>query len=168
MAGKGKGRGEAEKARDRRIIAKLYLEQQLTQAEIAEKLNLSQATVSRDIKAIQSLDESDTREAVKKWRERSVATLSWVEDQAKAGWETSRQKVVTTKEIIYAKKDDLLPGDPAFLKEIRGAVLDMWKVMGFEKLSIGTDNDQEVNIQITVAPVAPRPKPGADGSLNPT
>lgn len=183
MAGKGKGRSAVEKAQDRRKIADLYLNQKLTQAEIAERLKLGQATISREITAITKEIDGDRRELVERWRERAIAKWSWIQEQAEEAWYRSQRIIVTAKgtivQVPLVPNDDpdaekvekfLLPGDRGFLSEISDAEMKMLKAMGGDKITIGTENDQEVSIQITVAPVAPRVKPGTggDGQTEPT
>ena len=52
MVGTGRRRSSSELARDRRLISDLYFDGRI-QADIAKETGLSQATVSRDIKALQ-------------------------------------------------------------------------------------------------------------------
>lgn len=170
----GRKRSAAEQARDRRKIAEFYLDQKLTQDEIAERLNLSQATVSRDLEKIIAADDYARRQTVDHWRERTIADLAWVKEQARDAWEASRLRAISAKgtivEVPGHLTDDgqfmpqfLLPGERGFLDVYGENAMRQWKVMGFEKLAFGASDDQEINIQITVAPVAPRPKPGGDG-----
>lgn len=148
-------RGAAQKASDQRKIAHYYLEQKLTQAEIAEKLNLSQATVSRDVKAITKRNEADTRKAVDQWRDRVTASLAWIEDEARQGWERSKDMAITPKGVITPKAGQQFPGEASFLTAARSAVMDIWKVQGFDKL----DDAPPPIFNITVSPVPARVKP---------
>lgn len=72
-------RGEALAiAKRRRMVAQLYL-RRMTQIEIAEKLNISQATVSGDLKALKREWLEQSLDAVDEVRAREVAELDEME-----------------------------------------------------------------------------------------
>jgi hypothetical protein len=98
-------RSKSEIERDRRKIAKLYLEGKI-QGEIAQELNISQATVSRDLTFLQKewaearINDIDERKRIE------LAKIDNLELEYWDGWNRSKQasKVETQKMLGSAKK----------------------------------------------------------------
>lgn len=85
----GKARSQSQLARDRRLIGQYYLDG-YEQAEIADKLNLSRATVSRDLKVIAKQWEKESGIDVGIRREQELARLRRIEGELWAAHELSK------------------------------------------------------------------------------
>ncbi len=134
-----KRRSAAQIARDRRRIADMYLAGAIQQ-DIADELELSQTTISDDLKALQ-----------KEWRESSLIDL----DKAKATelaridrlereywheWEESKQnKETITKKGTEGKsgerkeatiKEEGQRGDPRYLSGVQWCIEQRCKIVG--------------------------------------
>lgn len=120
---------------DRQIIAELYLKQ-WRQADIARELGISQATVSRDLLAIQ-----------KRWRESSIRDMDELKQQELAkidalereywlAWEASKEDAETAtqkqsergKEVSLQKKGQT--GDPRYLAGVERCMEMRAKILG--------------------------------------
>ena len=141
MAGPGRRRSSSELARDRRRISDLYLRGWI-QADIAEKLGVSQATISGDIKALHrdwlksSLIDFDKAKA------RELAKIDDLERINYAAWERSCEDAEsTTKKMIgdpttgrkeMSKTAKGQAGDPRFLQGIQWCIDRRCKILGVD------------------------------------
>ncbi len=153
MAGPGRRRSSSELARDRRRISDLYLRGWI-QADIAEKLGVSQATISGDIKGLQREWLKTALIDFDKAKARELAKIDDLERTYHAAWERSRedaetttQKMIETDDVIdKAIKEVLGPrgrkemtkttkgqaGDPRFLQGIQWCIERRCKIVGID------------------------------------
>ena len=155
----GKRRSNGQLARDRRRIADLYLQGWL-QCQIAEEVNLSPATVSRDIAALQAgwLDSAliDFNEA----KSQELAKIDRLEREYWAAWERSCEDAETVTEKARASKGSDRPdsvektkqakgqaGDPRFLSGVQWCIERRCKILGIDAPNkIGFENDLVVQL----------------------
>jgi transposase len=137
----GKRRDKAQVARDRLRISDLYL-QGWIQADIAEKVGLSQATVSRDIKALQQewLDQAGANFDAAKAQE--LAKIDRLEREYWRAWlrscedaETEATKAVETEDgkpqrYEASSQRKRQAGDPRFLNGVQWCIEQRCKILG--------------------------------------
>ncbi|MCZ2078409.1 MAG: helix-turn-helix domain-containing protein [Bryobacterales bacterium] len=136
-----KDRKPSQVARDRRKIADLYLRGKVQQ-EIAKELDLSQATVSRDLKAIQ---EDWVREAAQALDRRKAIELAkvdaleleyweaWKRSQADAISETSELSSDSGgQKMKKQKRVDGQVGDPRFLAGVMQCIDRRCQILGID------------------------------------
>lgn len=111
----GKRRATAQIARDRREIADLY-RRGWKQAEIAEKLTVTQSTVSRDLVAIQKEWIKSTLFDFDAARGRELARIDALERQYWAVWDRSLDEVERST-LQYKAKDGKPGGAPVVAGE---------------------------------------------------
>jgi predicted transcriptional regulator len=135
-------RSEAEQERDRRAISRLYL-QGMYQADIAEKLGLSQPTVSRDIQLlidewkierVYDINEAKARELAKvdnleleyweAWKRSLENAEKQVQKAVKVGKAQQRQEAQKTIEGQS--------GNPAFLRGIEWCINKRCEILGID------------------------------------
>ena len=145
----GKSRHKAEVERDRRKIARLYL-QGSTQSDIAEELKISQSTVSRDLTVIQKqwaearISDIDERKRIELAKIDNLELIYW------EGWKRSCEKaeIETTKMTGNLKKNqkegegdkpdrmektkriENMIGDPRFLQGIERCIYKRCELLG--------------------------------------
>ena len=136
---RGKRRAPAEISRDRRQISDLYL-QGMLQSEIAEQLELGQATVSRDLKALRGewlasalvdFDEAKAKELAKVDRLEREYWRGWLRSCEDA--ETLRQegsKGEGIGKIVKTAKGQA--GDPRFLAGVQWCIDKRCKILGLD------------------------------------
>lgn len=145
---KGKRRSPAEISRDRRRISDLYL-QGLLQSEIAEQLEVGQATVSRDLKALRDEWLEDSKANFDEAKSRELAKIDRLEREYWQAWghsckdaETLRQegdpKQPPTKVVKTSKGQ---AGDPRFLQGVQWCIERRCKILG-------VDAPQKLNIDV--------------------
>ena len=83
-------RSPSQLSRDRRLIARLYLHEFLTQHEIADRLGLSQATVMRDLKHLNKLWYQASLDDITRAKARELAKIDSLEQQYYQAWILSR------------------------------------------------------------------------------
>lgn len=142
--------------RRRRKVSVLYL-RGFTQVEIKDKLGVSQATVSYDLKAIQEEWRAQTTIDLDEHKAAELARLDELERQYWRGWLRSLQDAqessekaegIVTKDnqrkdfqITRSKKTKGQAGDPRFLDGIQGIVDKRCKI-----LSLYADANINVNV----------------------
>lgn len=141
MMASGKHRSSAQRARDRRRVADLYL-QGWIQADIAAETGLSQPTISRDLKAIQKEWLTSTLVDFNEAKAREIAKVDRLEREYWRAWErscedaeTTTQKAVDTdgktrQEAIKTAKGQA--GDPRFLSGVQWCIEKRCKIMGVD------------------------------------
>lgn len=128
-------RSAAQIARDRVIIARMYL-QQSTQMEIAQKLELDQATISRDLQDIQEEWRKSTLIDMNEAKQRELARIDQLEREAWDAWQRSiGEKVEKTKKIKEDGTDETVrtydeAGDPRYLSVIAECIEKRMKILG--------------------------------------
>jgi predicted transcriptional regulator len=138
----GKRRSSAQLARDRRRIANLYLQGWL-QADIAEELGISPATVSRDLKALQSEWRKSRLVDIDAAKQRELAKIDRLEREYWVAWERSIGKSlrVTVKgkgtedkatQMEKTTTTDDLNGDPRYLAGIQWCIDRRCKILGID------------------------------------
>lgn len=125
----------------RMIVAKMYMEEDMTQAEIAIELGVSQGTISNDIKAI--LHEFQMRHSIPiQWhKEKQLRKLDRTEREAREAWERSIGKSVKVVKrtgadgSLIEKTETIseLPGDPKFLNIILGCADRRIRILGLDE-----------------------------------
>lgn len=160
-------RSEAQKAYHLEQISELYFKLGKKQVEVARMLNISQATVSRDVQKLKRRLLMKARLNVEKWQAEALGELQTVKAEAWAGWERSQQnkEVRTEQTAADGKKTVILKtegqaGDPRFLSVVTGAVQEEMKIVGGEtatRLRFGDGDDGGVPIiNITLQEVPAR------------
>ena len=134
-------RQTAELVRDRRRIADLYLQGQ-TQVNIAEELGIGQATVSRDLKAIQKSWKLATLVDFNEARAQELAKIDRLEREYWTAWlrstedqQTETHKAVDTgdgqrKEAVRTVRGQA--GDPRFLVGVQWCIDRRCKLLGLD------------------------------------
>lgn len=127
----GKKRYEASKE-SMRLKAIQLRDEGLTQAEIAKKLKISQATISRDLKVLKTRYIKKSDQATAEHIHREMAVLGYIEKEAKREWER------------IGGTDD---NDPRYLGEIRGVSAQRSKLLGLYQQRIDvTTKDQALTL----------------------
>ncbi len=99
----------SELERDRRNISELYLKG-FTQAYIAEKLGISQPTVSRDIKVLQAQWRDSALMNINEAKQRELERLDILERTYWDAWDRSKGEVKTTTRKGVAKVPKAVKG----------------------------------------------------------
>ena len=159
MAGPGRRRSSSELARDRRKIADLYLKGWI-QADIAQEIGMSQATVSNDIKALQQDWLNSALVDFNEAKSQELAKIDRLEREYWAAWERSCEDAETVTEKARASRGAEKPdsvektkqakgqaGDPRFLAGIQWCIERRCKILGIDAPSkIGFENDLVVQL----------------------
>jgi len=154
-------RSKSQIARDRAVMARMYLHGAL-QIEIAEKLGLSQGTVSRDLKMIQAEWLEGAEEDVKKIKARELARIdelertywqAWADSCEDAEMERAKQASGASgemrAEIIKEKRGQ--SGNPSFLAGVERCIKMRIDVVGLEapkKTELTGEGGGEVVIKV--------------------
>jgi len=137
----GKRRSQSQLIRDRRRIADLYL-QGKTQVDIGEKLGVSQATISRDLKALQREWLQSTLIEFDKAKAEELAKVDRLEREYWIAWERSCEDAETvkqrgvesgdkkSKEAVKITKGQA--GDPRFLIGVQWCIERRCKILGLD------------------------------------
>jgi len=145
---KGKRRSNGQLARDRKIIADLYLQGRL-QSEIAEVLNISPATVSRDIKQLQKEWMQDAISNFDEKKSIELAKIDKLERTYWDAWERSKQPTETQMQEVIEKGGGLeegnngliskgrttmvgRDGDPRYLAGVQWCIEKRTKILGLD------------------------------------
>jgi len=139
---RGRHRSSAEIAKHRRQISNLYLQGRL-QAEIASELNLSQSTVSRDLKALRGEWLVSSLMDFDEARANELAKIDTLEREYWDAWQRSREdaETITTKgrgdkeTAVSMEKTVQLKGqvgDAAFLRGIEWCIDRRCKLLGLD------------------------------------
>jgi hypothetical protein len=127
----------------RQIVAGMYLEGK-TQHEIAIEVNVSQGTISNDLKAIQKLWIEKSIEAIDKKKAEELAKIDKLERTYWESWERSleafKSKTVKGKKAEAGKdanieqtlKEEERVGDPRFLTGVQWCIEKRLKLFGLE------------------------------------
>lgn len=114
-------RSDFQRLRDQAMITRLYLKG-WQQKAIAVELNLSEATISRDMKAIEAAWEAAKIDDLSKAKRLELQKINQIEAEAWAAWEESKQpyetKITTGQEGKAARaqlKKQSRTGDPRYL-----------------------------------------------------
>jgi hypothetical protein len=149
----GKKRNAAQIARDRRRIADLYLQGWL-QADIGDELSISQATVSRDLKALHAVWLKSALLDYDKGKARELARIDRLEREYWNAWGRSCQDAETltqkTKGKVQQRKGERgelvaeqpaeatkttkgQAGDPRFLAGVQWCIERRCKLLGLDR-----------------------------------
>lgn len=125
----------------RAIVAKMYMEEDMTQMEIAVELGVSQSTISQDIKNI--MEEFKMRQSLPvQWeKEKQLRKLVKTEKEAWEAWERSIGTVTRTVKkkdasgaiIELVETTDELAGDPRFLNIVLGCADRRIRILGLDE-----------------------------------
>ncbi|MFA5150268.1 MAG: ECF-type sigma factor [Candidatus Omnitrophota bacterium] len=136
-----RSRLKAQKERDRRNVASLYLKG-VIQADIADQLGISQSTVSKDLKLIQSewavarINDIDERKRIELAKIDNLELTYW------DGWKRSQEnaEVETTKlkgrdadkptDLEKTKRVEGQVGDPRFLQGVANCIDKRCELLG--------------------------------------
>lgn len=110
-------RSPSQIAKHRKLIAEYYLHG-MYQYEIAEEIGLDQATISRDLKAIQKEWLKSTLRDFDELKAQELAKIDDLEITYRDGWNTS--------------KDENTVGDPRFLNGIDRCIERRCKLLGLD------------------------------------
>ncbi len=134
-----KDRQKSEISRDRRNIAALYLRGK-TQVEIAAELQISQATVSRDLAAIRG---EWVKESVQAIDQRKAIELAKIDALELEYWEAWKRSQVATKQEVsevfgtgvgnkakIQKRTTEQTGDPRFLSGVMQCIEKRCQILG--------------------------------------
>ena len=135
-------RQPAQIERDRRKIGSLYLRGAI-QADIAEELGLSQATVSRDIHALIQDWQRDAARDIGERKAQELAKVDTLELEYWQAWkrsqedaETNEQKGTVVGETIKAGEVKKITkgqaGDPRFLQGVEWCIERRCKILGVD------------------------------------
>lgn len=145
----GKRRSRVQIARDRRRISDLYLQQRKTQEEIAQELELSQSTVSRDLQALigewkksslMDVDDAIAEELAKVNMLELEYWAAWKESKKRAGWRTIKRKSVQDDdgakapgyEVERISRFEDRVGDPRYLAGVQWCVEQRRAILGLD------------------------------------
>lgn len=155
-------RSNGQMARDRKIIAKMYLRGSL-QAEIAERLGLSQGTISNDIKALQKLWLNSSLMDFNEARSRELAKIDDLEMEYWLAWEASKQDAQTITEegselktgvkTLFRTKTEGQVGDPRFLAGVQWCIKKRAELLGLDapgRFDITSSGEQIKSDVITI------------------
>lgn len=168
-------RSEAEKALHRERISELYFKRKLKQTEIAFELDISQATVSRDVKWLKARLLKAADRNVRGWQAEALGELALVKVEAWAAWERSQKnkEIITQQrlpsgDVLETTKTEGQAGDPRFLGVITGAINEEMKIVGGEaatRLKFGDGEDGGapiINIMVQEIPARAADTPDSD------
>jgi hypothetical protein len=173
----GKRRGKTQLTRDRRRVADLYL-QGWIQADIADEVGVSQATVCRDLQALQAswLDSAltDFNEA----KAQELAKVDRLEREYWQAWQRSCENAETLRQegdpkqpptkVVKTSKGQA--GDPRFLQGVQWCIERRCKILGIDapqKIDVNMaqlNNDQLERIANGEDPVHVLATSGAGGT----
>lgn len=150
----GKRRDQAQIARDRIRISDLYL-QGWIQADIADRVGLSQATVSRDLKALQqewldsalvNFDEAKAQELAKIDRLEREYWRAWLHSCEDAESESTKMvEAQGGKRLEASTQRKGQAGDPRFLNGVQWCIEQRCKIVGVYAAS----KAQNLNIDLS-------------------
>ncbi len=135
---KRKRREHAQIVRDRRVISVLYL-QGMLQADIADNLNLSPATICRDLQALQAEWLERTRENFDALKAQEIANVDQLERTYYDAWLRSCEDAETVQQvgdkegvdkITKTRKEQI--GDPRFLSGVQWCIERRCKILGID------------------------------------
>lgn len=132
----------------RATIAELYLRQH-TQQEIANKLGIDQATVSRDLKVIQANWRESALVDMNEAKQRELERIDQLEREYWQAWEASKKNKIKNRKTGTARKptkDNPSPvnpesyvteneernGDPRFLQGVQWCIERRCKIIGVD------------------------------------
>lgn len=138
----GKHRSTSQKIRDRRRIADLYLQGE-TQIDIAEKVGISQGTVSRDIKFLQDFWLKSSLIDFDEAKSKELAKVDRLEREYWDAWERSCEDAESTTEKEIELDDRTIrkeatqtakgqAGDPRFLAGVQWCIEKRCKILGLD------------------------------------
>ena len=166
-----KRRSNGQLARDRRRIADLYLKGWL-QVDIADELELSQSTISNDIKALQG---KWLRSALVDFNEAKAQELAKIDRLERKYWEawgrscedaeTVRQEGGKTGVDKIVKTAKGQAGDPRFLAGVQWCIERRCKILGIDapvRQELNVDGAVEHTITEIVVEMPPEDEPVAD------
>lgn len=134
----GRRRTHAELARDRRREADLYLEGWL-QAEIAADLHLSEATVCRDLQAMQAEWLTSSLVDFDRAKAKELAAVDKLEREYWRAWQRSCEDAETERvegtveepgKVVRTRKGQA--GDPRFLAGVQWCIERRCKILGLD------------------------------------
>jgi len=136
--GTGKRRSAAQIARDRRRMADLYLQGWL-QADIAVEVGVSDATVSRDLKALQSEWLASALVDFNEAKAQELAKVDRLEREYWQAWRRSCENAESVTQEGTAKTVDKVKktskgqaGDPRFLQGVQWCIERRCKILGVD------------------------------------
>lgn len=150
MAKNTKPRSKSQIAKDRRVIARMYLSGSL-QVEIAEKLGLDQSTVSRDLK---TLNDEWLQSALIDFNEARALELQRINNLEIIyfeAWQRSCEDAETVVKKIKGDGDKELQqttkgqaGDPRFLSGVQWCIERRCKLLGLDEPERRPNDPQKV------------------------
>lgn len=129
-----KPRPKFEASQQRPLIAALYLKG-CPQSEIAAQLNLTQATVSRDLKLIQEQWRQSAISDMGEVKQRELEKIDLIEYEAWQAWLRSQADAISETTFGNSDKPNIKSsrnqyGDPRFLAQIERCIELRCKILG--------------------------------------
>jgi predicted transcriptional regulator len=133
---------EDEQTVRRSLVWRLSTEQWLTQAQIAEVLNISQPTVSRDLTNVEEQIRAHLMEMIETEKLLQIAQLKHMATQLVAAWEASKENslAVTRRQgianeeavgaVLLTTHTTGREGDRGYLAEARRCLADIRAILG--------------------------------------
>jgi len=135
---KGQRRDKAQIERDRREIARLYLRGEY-QSEIAKRLDISQPTVSNDLKVIQEQWKVDRVDDINERKNIELAKIDALEIEYWSAWTESQKNEETKKAVKIGDKQvkqEMISkgqsGNPAFLRGVEWCINKRCDLLGLD------------------------------------
>jgi predicted transcriptional regulator len=127
------------KAKERRmIVAEAYL-CGITQMQIAEKLGVTQATISNDLKALRKAWQKSALVDIDQMKEQELAKIDRLESEYWQAWEASKGvKRIKTGEKRAGQegrasvREEDRTGDPRYLRGVMDCIDKRCKILGIE------------------------------------
>lgn len=132
-----KPRRPSELERDRRNVSRLYLQGHI-QTEIAHELKISQATVSRELKALQAEWRADRIYDINEAKAKELSKIDVLELEYWEAWKRSQRDAVTESEGSNAQGSfnktttQGQSGDPRFLDGVMDCIKQRCAILGVE------------------------------------
>lgn len=133
-------RPKIQRERDLVETARLYC-QGLSQAEIGERLGVSQRTISKDLREIQRRWQAACVESISQGKARELARIDELERTYWAAWFDSK-RVKTSKAI---KQEETRDGNPAYLQGVMTCIEKRCKLLGLDA-PVRMDGETRVEI----------------------
>lgn len=127
------------KAEHNRKIALWYFDERKTQAWIADQLGIDQSTVSRSLATLKKQAANAALKKTLEWQGDKLLELETARAELWEGWRKSKGEKTTTTTTEYGEdvhittKVESMIGNPAYLAEVRQAILAEQKILGLDK-----------------------------------
>lgn len=152
----GVNQKKVEIAERRRQVAALYLAGKV-QTEIAVELGVDQATISRDLKALQKQWAEQAVRDLDEAKAEQLAKIDRLEQEYWDAWQQSRgEQTATSKKLVRDGEKEkaeastriaVQPGDPRFLGGVQWCIEQRCKILGVNA-PIEQKNSGEITLRV--------------------